>query len=172
MLIKWLGLFAIEAANGVFERERARWSHTCVEGVNVYGSTAFVEDVNTALCELRDRYSFGYSLVRRYIRAIVESEVEPSKGTPIGVVYRVAYNGGGLGVPPNWFAAALVRRAAAMRKLISFQIWRSSRSALGSLSQEIKAIDRLECDGEYRHRQLNKLLSLERELRRTSSYVS
>lgn len=165
MVAKWLGLIAAEAATGVFERERARWQRSSIEGVDVFGNAAFVEDVRVALSELRQLYGFGYSLVRRYVRAVVESDVDPAKGASIGVVYRRTYDGGGLGTPPTWFAAALVRRAVATRKLVGFHIWRSRRSAVASLNHEIRAIDRLKCNGEYRHRQMNKLFQLERQIR-------
>jgi hypothetical protein len=154
-----------EGADKNYDIERSRLPEDRVGRLPIYGDPPFVRDVKYALSQLQTAYPYGYSLVQRYIRGIVQSDTNPSRGTANAVVYRQTGSDGSLGVPPNWFAAALVRRAVAMRKLHNFQIWRSPRSALGSLNRELRAMRLLGCDPKYFHRQTNKILQLERKIR-------
>ena len=62
-------------------------------------------------------------------------------------------------------AANLPKAEAAARKLRGFHIWRSRRSALGSLNLELRAMKLLQCDPKDFHRQLNSILTFERQLR-------
>jgi hypothetical protein len=105
------------------------------------------------------------SLAQRYLRAVVESKTDPSRGETDGVVYCESDAEGGLPVAPNRFAAFLVRRAVATRKRLGFQIWRSRASALKSLERELHAMRLLQCASKYFHQQHNKILKSERHLR-------
>ncbi len=128
----------------------------------IYGGPSFIEDVMTALSLLQDAYPHGYSLVQRYIRAIVQSDTDPEKGVPIGVVYSGASEKDRIKAPQNWFAAALVRRAVATRKLIAFNVWRSPRSAVKTLTKELHAMRLLGVEQKYLQQQTRKLLKMER----------
>jgi hypothetical protein len=101
-------------------------------------------------------------LVQRYIRAIVQSNTKPEKAGGSGIVYRKVNAEGRLGVAPNRFAAALVREAIALRKFTGFYIWRSPRSELLSLKQELRAMELLHCDRKYFHHIWNEILKRER----------
>ena len=164
-LTKWLVQAAGDGAEKIYETERSRFPERLIGQVRVYGDSAFIGDVAQALAQLQAAYPYGFSLVQRYIRAIVQSDVDPNKGTSNAVIYRKVIDNGSLGVPVTWFAAALVRRAVATRKLLRFHIWRSPCSALGSLKHELRAMRLLQCEPEYFHRQNNKILRLERRLR-------
>ncbi|MGB8341171.1 MAG: hypothetical protein WCE51_06245 [Chthoniobacterales bacterium] len=128
----------------------------------IYWEACFIDDVVTALSLLERAYPHGYSLVQRYIRAIVQSSADPQKGVPIGVVYSSADENGGIKAPHNWFAAALVRRAVATRKLIAFNVWRSPRSSVGTLTKELHAMRLLGVEQKYLHQQTRRLLKMER----------
>ena len=156
---------AADGAEKIYEAERSRFPERLIGQVRVYGDSAFVADVAQASEQLQAAYPYGFSLVQRYIRAVIQSDIDPRKGTSNAVIYRRAAENGSLGVPITWFAAALVGRAVATRKLLRFHIWRSPRSALGSLKHELRAMRLLQCEPEYFHRQNNKILRLERRLR-------
>jgi hypothetical protein len=162
---KYLMSLTARAAEKNYDEERSRLPERRVGRVRVYGADTFAKSVEEALELLQRAYPYGYSLVQRYIRGIVQSDTDPGRGTSNAVIYRKTTADGSLGVPANWFAAALVRRAIALRKLHGFQIWRSIRSAHGSLNRELHAMRLLECDSKYFHRQTNQILRLERRLR-------
>jgi hypothetical protein len=164
-LVKLLMKAAAQGAEKNYERERSMFSEDRVGGISIYGDPPFVADVKEALFQLKEAYPHGYSLVQRYIRGIIQSTTNPDRGVANGVIYRKPNRHKKLGVPPNCFAAALVRRAAAIRKLLSYQIWRSRRSALASLNRELHAIRLLNCDSMYFQQQLKKVFEIERQLR-------
>src|SRR5437868_6987424 len=118
---------AADGAEKIYEAERSRFPERLIGQVRVYGDSAFVADVAQASEQLQAAYPYGFSLVQRYIRAVIQSDIDPRKGTSNAVIYRRAAENGSLGVPITWFAAALVRRAVATRKLLRFHIWRSPR---------------------------------------------
>jgi hypothetical protein len=162
--IRCLVRAAAEGGEKKFERERSRLPESHVENVAIYGEPLFADGVARSFSLLRTRYPFGYRLVQRYIRAVVQSRVGPQYGQNNAVIFVEPAAEGALPMPPNRFAAALVRRAVATRKLLHFQIWRSPRSALGSLKAELHAMRLLECDSKYFHPQMNKIIRLEKKL--------
>ncbi len=117
--------------------------------VRIYGSPMFMSSIAQSLSKLSEVYPYGYSVVRRYIRAVVQRD--PSRGTGIflGVVYRQWRINNGLPLPPDRVAAQLVRQAVEIRKVSGFSIWRSPRSELGSLYWELKAMKVLGCEAKH-----------------------
>jgi hypothetical protein len=164
LAIKFLMKISASGAEKIYETERFLFPSHLVGRVRICGNELFLQGVTEALLTLRTNYSFGHSLVQRYIRAIIQSDADPDYGVSIGVVYHDPGPDGLLRLSPNCFAAFLVRRAAATRKLLGFQIWHSRRSALASLNRELEAMRRLNCEGRYFHQQVNKILQLERRL--------
>jgi hypothetical protein len=160
--IDWLRRVVAQGAERLYRKERQLLPEHRIEGVPIYGNAAFVQDVSEAFQRLRNSDPHGYSLVQRYTRAVVQSQLDPEKGVPIGVVYCSADGNGRLQGPADRFAAALVRRAVARRKLVGFNIWRSPRSALGSLNRELRAMRLLGVDPKYFHAQSNKILQMEK----------
>lgn len=156
---------AAEGAEKNYDLERARLPKDRIERVEIYGQPSFIAEVKDGLHQLAKAYPYGYSLVQRYVRGIVQSTTHHDRGTSNGVIYYEANAENKLGLPANCFAAALVRRAVAIRKLLGYQIWRSPRSALGSLNKELEAMRILQCKGDYVHQQVNKILRLEQKLR-------
>ncbi len=117
--------------------------------VRIYGTPMFMSSIAQSLSKLSEVYPYGYSIVRRYIRAVVQRD--PSRGTGIflGVVYRQWRINNGLPLPPDRVAAQLVRQAVEIRKVSGFSIWRSPRSELGSLYWELKAMKVLGCEAKH-----------------------
>jgi hypothetical protein len=164
-ITRWLNRVAAERADANYDRERSLLSEQRVGKIRVHGSPIFAAQVTEGLARLKQDYPYGYSLVQRYLRAVVESKTDPSVGETDGVVYCESKAEGRLHVAPNRFAAALVRRAVATRKRLAFQIWRSPASALKSLERELHAMRLLQCDPKYFHRQQNRILKFERMVR-------
>jgi hypothetical protein len=148
-----------------YRREASSLREGSVGGVNIHGSSGFIASVSEALLYLKQKYPYGYRLVQRYVRGIVESGTSRGMGTPIGVIYQKTTPEGNLSVGPARYAAHLVRYAIARRKLRGFYIWRSPRSELTSLRRELKAMEILNCDRKYFHRPLNLVLQIENQLR-------
>ncbi len=117
--------------------------------IRIYGTPIFVSSIAQALSNLRDVYPYGYSLVRRYIRAVVQRDSSRDTGIFLGVVYREWRINNGLPLPPDRVAAQLLRHAVEIRKVLGFSIWRSRRSDLGSLHWELKATKLLGCDAKH-----------------------
>ena len=156
---------AAQRAEVVYNRERVGLREARVGRVMIYGALCFIEDVVTALSLLEGAYPHGYSIVQRYIRAIVQSDTDPENGVPIGVVYSRTGENDRIKAPQNWFAAVLVRRAVATRKLIAFNVWRSPRSAVNTLTKELHAMRLLGVEQKYLQQQTRKLLKMERLVR-------
>jgi hypothetical protein len=166
LAIKLLMRVSAAGAENIYDTERSLFPCHLVGRVRICGQDAFISGVKQALLTLQTLYPFGHSMVQRYIRAIIQSHADPDYGVSIGVVYHDPTPEGVLRLSEHCFAAFLVRRAEATRKLLGFQIWRSRRSALGSLNRELEAMRRLKCEGRYFHQQMNKILQLERQLGR------
>jgi hypothetical protein len=154
--------FGVAMSN--FDRERSVLPEHHFSRVKIYGEKPFVREVTEALSLLKVGYPYGYSLVQRYIRAIVQSQTRRGVGVYLGVVFERCSENGSLPVTPDRYAASLVRHAIAFRKLLGFRLWRSPRSELGSLNRELRAMRLLRCDGRYFHRPSNLVLQLERQL--------
>jgi hypothetical protein len=154
------------AAEKNYARERSRFPEQNFERILIYGQPHFVADIIKALSQLKHAYPYGYALVERYIRAIVQSSTRPGKAGGSGVVYRKSTGEGKLGIAPSRFAAALVHEAVAVRKLIGFNIWRSPRSELISLNRELRAMRLLDCDPRYFHHISNEILKREKQIKK------
>src|ERR1700675_2132025 len=148
-ITRWLNRAAAGRADANYDRERCQLPEQRIEKIRVHGSPIFTAQVTEALACLKQDYPYGHSLVQRYLRAVVESKTDPSVGETDGVVYCESDAERGVRVPPNRFAAALVRRAVATRKRLGFQIWRSPASALKSLERELHAMRLLQCESKY-----------------------
>jgi hypothetical protein len=148
-----------------YDRERSALLEHCAGGVRIYGDTTFSAQVADAISQLKRAYPYGYSLVQRYIRAIIQSNTRRGKGVLIGVTYQKCTPEGGLPVTADRYAANLVRQAVASRTFLGFQIWRSPRSELHSLNRELQAMRLLHCDSKYFHRVVNLILERERQLK-------
>src|SRR5438094_349772 len=71
----------------IYENECSRFPLLRVEGIQIYGTGLFTDRVSTALQCLERSYPYGYSLVQRYVRSVVESDVKPEFGVAMGVLY-------------------------------------------------------------------------------------
>lgn len=157
------------AAEKHYPRERSSFPEERFDRILIYGQPDFAADVIQALSQLKYAYPYGYALVERYVRAIVQSPIRPRKAGGSGVVYRKATAEGRLSVAPNRFAAALVHEAVALRKLAGFKIWRSARSELISLKRELRAMQLLGCDPKYFHHVWNEILKRETQIRKADA---
>jgi hypothetical protein len=156
--------FATLGAEREYERARSEWPERKIDEVFVYGSERFANDCAATLLVLRDDYPYGYSLVQRYVRAIVQSDLKAEIGALIGVQYDRPNAEGRIPISTKRYAAYLVRLAAGIR-LSRFLFSRSSRTELLVYRQELKAMRTVQCEPEYFHRASNEVLKRERELR-------
>jgi hypothetical protein len=163
----WITKFIFKGASVAYEqqydRERAELPEHLVGSVRIYGHPPFVSQVTDALSQLHQAYPYGYSLVQRYVRGIIQSNTRRQTGHPIQVVFRSCTPEGTLPFPPDRFAANLVRHAVIFRKQLAFGLARSRKSEHQSLSRESHAMRLLHCDQKYFHRPLNLILNIERE---------
>jgi hypothetical protein len=148
-----------------YQRERCLFSEEQIQNVRICGTAIFRAHVKAALSELRERYGYGYSLVQRYVRAVIQSDKPPQIGALIGVVYQRVSANEKLPVSQKRFAAYLVRAAVALRGSRSYFLFRSPRSALLVLRRELEAMRILQCEPEYFYRISTEILKREKELR-------
>ena len=146
-----------------YESERSKFPDCRIGRLHVYGSPAFVSDVTEALAQLERGYAYGYSLVQRYIRGIIETKIPRRNGENIQVVFVPPAGDGRLPIPPNRFAANLVRYAVVWRKRFGFDLFKSRKSQLQSITRELHATRLLGCDQKYFHRPTNLILNLEKK---------
>ena len=172
-LPRWVTKFIFKGASVAseeqYQRERANLPEHTFGALRVHGHQPFVDQVRDALSQLQRAYPYGYSLVQRYVRAIIQSESRRQTGHPIRVVFRSCTPEGKLPVAPNRFAANLVRHAVIFRKQLGFGLARSRKSEHQSLSRELHAMRLLQCDPKYFHRPNNLVLNIERDLTRRCS---
>ena len=143
-----------------YESERSKFPDCRIGALHVYGFPPFVSDVTEALAQLERSYPYGYSLVQRYIRGIIETKMRRWNGESIQVVFVPPAADGRLRIPPNRFAANLVRYAVVWRKQFGFDLFKSRKSQLQSLTRELHAMRLLGCDQKYFHRPTNLILNL------------
>ncbi len=160
-LARLLNKGAAVIAEDQYERECAKFPESRVGAISVRGPAPFVTDVTEALAQLEHGYPYGYSLVQRYVRGIIATDIRRRNGEPIRVVFVGSTPEGRLPVPPNRFAANLVRYAVVWRKQFGFGLFRSRKSQIQSISRELHAMRLLECDQRYFHRPTNLVLNLE-----------
>jgi hypothetical protein len=84
-------------------------------------------------------------------------------GENIQVVFVPRAADGRLPIPPNRFAANLVRYAVVWRKQFGFDLFKSRKSQFQSITRELHAMRLLGCDQKYFHRPTNLILNLEKE---------
>jgi hypothetical protein len=94
-----------------YERERTKFPESRVGAIRVHGPEPFVSDIKEALAQLQRCYPYGYSLVQRYVRGIIDTDVRRRNGETIQVLFVRATPEGRLQFPPDRFAANLVRHA-------------------------------------------------------------
>jgi hypothetical protein len=166
---RWIARSLITAGVVATERHFGRARKTFPEhvlgNVRIYGNQPFVDSAVKALSQLNQLYPYGYSLVQRYVRGIVEGDSQRGKGIFLGVIYRQWRRKHELPLPPNRVAAQLVRQAIKMRKVSGFSIWRSPRSELGNLYRELKAMTLLGCDPKYFHDLQNQITKYQKRLK-------
>ncbi len=162
-IAKLISRLATVVAEDRYERERVKFPESRVGALCVYGPETFVSDVRDALSQLQRCYPYGYSLVQRYVRAIVDTELSRWNASPARVVFVRSTSEGRLPFPPNRFAANLVSHAVVWRKKFGFDLFRSRKNNVQWLNRELHAMRLLKCDQKYFHRPTNLILNLERE---------
>ena len=73
--------------------------------LEVYGNSRFTADVTRGLHQLEIAFPYGFGLIQRYIRCVIEGDTpNPAKGSGIGIVYqKVTREGRKLGCDPQHF---------------------------------------------------------------------
>lgn len=145
---KWSLRQAIKVAEEQFESERPNQMPVTVGTIQIFGRDLFAEEAQRSLEQLM-LYPFGYRLVQRYVRAIVESKKPPKSGVFVGVVYQKSNDAGRIPWAASRFAALLVRRALTTRFCVGFELPSSSRSELIRLQRELRTMEILNCHPRY-----------------------
>ncbi len=126
-----------------YDEARKYAPHQRVGNITIYGAPDFIADVAKALTVLSGGYSYGYSLVQRYIYAI-----EPDGFAQGGETFSAAAlsgfgaraekttNEGKLPVPAERYAAFLVRIAAHHKRA---RLYAPKSQRADSLAQEREA---------------------------------
>lgn len=154
--------FAAPAIERDFAQIKERLDREVFGRLEVYGNSQFSADVIRGLQRLEIAFPYGFGLIQRYIRCVVESGTpNRAKGSSIGVVYQKVTSEGRLPYPPDRYAAFLVRRAAALRRW-RYDIWKSARSELAGASLELRAMRKLGCEPQHFHFVSNQILRYER----------
>jgi hypothetical protein len=169
LCFRWSFKQAIKVAEGHFELERSCQLARTIGRIQVYGGEVFADEVQAALQQLQLGDPFGYSLVQRYLRAVVESKRPPKSGHFIGVVYQNSNTAGRLPWDASRFAAFLVRHAVRARMITGFGLPGSRRGDLIKLRRELRAMRLLNCHPRYFQDQLDqigRLLRFDRHQRR------
>ena len=162
-LSRYLVKLAAQREEHYYDKCRSRLRERFSGKVRIYGDNIFANEVTEALSKLELAYPYGFGLVQRYIRGVVQVDRPTKIGQFIGVLFQQAPDGKPLG-DSSRFAARLVRAAATTRRIIGFNAPRDARSELISLNLELHAMRRLQCDSKYFHHQLNQILKRERQL--------
>jgi hypothetical protein len=149
-------------ARAQYDIARSKFSEQRFDDISIYGRPPFVDYVIEALRELKAGYPYGYSLVHRYLRGIVDNQ--RVEGVVDGVRYEKMGPTGRLSVAPSRYAALLVRQAIVQRQVWGLSIPKNPRSHLISLQKELDAMRRLQCDPRHFHPQQNKILKLEKKI--------
>lgn len=154
---RWSLRKADEMAQAHYIRETHGVESRVVEGVRIFGGELFADEVGESLRQLQKQDVYGYRLVRRYIRAIVESISPPQSGRFIGVVYQKTNDAHRLPWSVSRFAALLVRRALTTRLIAGFGLPNSARSELLRLRRELRTLELLNCHPRYVREQLDQI---------------
>ena len=124
-----------------------------IGNVSIHGCETFLDEVTESLSWLERAYPYGFRLVQRYIRGIVEHPVMRKWGQVLGVRYQRSTRAGRLTGARNRFAAALVHDATVTRFIRGFTLVRSRRRLLSALKHERKTMQLLNCHPCYFHAQ-------------------
>ena len=155
----------LSGAERQYQKQRSDLPVRQVGRVSIYAREPFAEDMATAILELKETFPYGYSLVQRYLRAVVQSEARAELGALVAVQYDKPNAAGHLPISAKRYAAYLVRASVALRLSLRLHIPRSMRSELTVYRSELNAMRALDCEPEYFHRVSSEVLKRERQLR-------
>ena len=133
----------------VYQAESSRFPLRQFGVIKIYGTDNFVLRVSASLESLKKSYAFGYSLVQRYIHAVIESDVTYVMGCGIGVWYERTAPSSPFAAGPARYASYMVRRAIGERQSLGFAVRSSSRALAAVLRREMHAMELLGCDFAY-----------------------
>lgn len=158
---RWALDRAIEVAQEKFDATIAGRPSQIIGAVRVFGGNVFVEEVEMAMRLLQDK-PFALSLVRRYIKAIVETKAPTAQlgGLLIGVGYLRSTDSGRLPMPANGFAARLVRWAVSVRMYVGFGLSTTRHRELFRNELELDLMKHLNCHPTYIQEQLDEITKL------------
>jgi hypothetical protein len=157
---RWSVKRLLEQEHEVYLKLVAGLPQRKVGRVTIHGSDAFLDDVSDALRWLETGFPYGFSLVQRYIRAVVAGK--PRRGAqPTGVWYIPTTAGGRVPSARNRFAAVLVSFAVSTRIILHY-LPTKSRAQVVARRWERRAMELLNCHPLYLRRQAAHLEAAER----------
>lgn len=142
----WAGKIAQQHLSDVQAEEGERF----IGDMSVLGSNTFRDEVTASIILLKDKYPFGYSLMQRYISAIVSFPRRIDFGIVSGLCFEVPRANSSLAWHPNRFAALLVRRAILARlSKQGFCVFRNRRVQSVAWKAELRCMKMLDCHPDY-----------------------
>lgn len=121
-----------------------------VSDISVVGSNLFRDEVAESIHLLKSKYPFGYSLVRRYVKAIIAFPRRVDFGVVEGVCFEVPQTDGGLAWRVNRFAALLFRSAILVRlSRHGICVFRNSQVQSVAWRAELRCMEKLGCHPDY-----------------------
>jgi len=142
-LDKWLVSASKYKAEEYFGNATLGLPSTTVGTVSVYGCEVFTDEVATSLELLKAQDHYGYQLVQRYVRAVVEAPKRHRSGQLLGVRYQRTTEVRRLPFSLNRFAALLVRDAIVTRRIRGFALKHSPKADVLALTHELRTMHAL-----------------------------
>ena len=155
-------------AEEYFETATLGLPNTTVGAVSVYGCEVFTDEVATSLELLKAGDQYGYRLVQRYVRAVVEASKRHRSGQLLVVRYQRTTEARRLPFSLNRFAALLVRDAVVTGRIRGLALKHSPKADVLALTYESRTMLALSCHPKYieeQKRQLARAISRVRATR-------
>jgi hypothetical protein len=149
-IVKRLNRLAGKIAAQYFSQARSEEGERVVFDISIIGSNQFRDEVTESIHLLKNKYPFGYSLLQRYISAIVAFSRRIDYGVVEGLCFEVPMQNGNLPWHTDRFAALLVRDAILARLAKhDLCIFRNPRVQSLAWEAELRCMKMLGCHSDY-----------------------
>lgn len=149
-IVKKVNRLAGVIAEQYFLQARCEEGERIVFDISIIGSNQFRDEVTESIHLLKNEYPFGYSLLQRYISAVVAFSKRIDYGVVGGLCFEVPMQNGNLPWHTNRFAALLVRDAILARLARrDLCIFRNPRVQAIAWEVELRCMKMLGCHHDY-----------------------
>lgn len=148
--VRLLNKTAAKIAEAFYSGARSKDAERIVGKISVIGSNPFRDQVTESIDHLQRHHAFGYSLVQRYIRAVVALPKPVDFGFVGGLCFEMPGPTGRLPWSTDRFAALLVRDAIFARESkYDLCVFRNTRVQLVAWKAELRCMKLLGCHVDY-----------------------